>query len=163
PHSSFVQAGAELGIPGLALFVVMIAAAFRALRSEQLGQPRATNRGKRSPLAQSLTAALVGFTVGAFFLSLAYTDLLYTLVALAASNLDWYRWRADQLVARLRALGFDDLSSGMARVVEVGCGPIGIISFFPGRERVGIDPLEPFYSTNPVLTRLRDPLVRYLR
>jgi multisubunit Na+/H+ antiporter MnhC subunit len=36
------------------------------------------------PLAQALTGALIGFAVGAFFLSLAYTDALYTLVALAA-------------------------------------------------------------------------------
>ena len=84
-HNSFVQAGAELGIPGLVLLVAVIAAAFRALYSEQVGQLGVTNREKRSPLAQSLTAALVGFTVGAFFLSFAYSDLLYTLVALAAA------------------------------------------------------------------------------
>jgi hypothetical protein len=36
-----------------------------------------------SRLAQSLMAALVGFVVGAFFLSLAYSDMLYCLVALA--------------------------------------------------------------------------------
>lgn len=32
----------------------------------------------------ALTAALLGFVVGAFFLSLAYSEMLYTLVALAA-------------------------------------------------------------------------------
>jgi hypothetical protein len=36
-----------------------------------------------SRLAQSLMAALVGFVVGAFFLSLAYSDMLYTLTAFA--------------------------------------------------------------------------------
>jgi hypothetical protein len=36
-------------------------------------------------LAQSLMAAMVGFAVGGFFLSLAYTDFLYCLVALAAA------------------------------------------------------------------------------
>jgi hypothetical protein len=30
-----------------------------------------------------LTASLIGFAVGAFFLSLAYTEMLYTLIALA--------------------------------------------------------------------------------
>ena len=30
-----------------------------------------------------LTASLIGFVVGAFFLSLAYTEMLYTLIALA--------------------------------------------------------------------------------
>jgi len=85
PHSSFIQTGAELGIPGLALFIGIIAAAFRALRNEHLGPQWTTNRAKRSPLAQSLTAALVGFTVGASFLSLAYADMFYALVALAAA------------------------------------------------------------------------------
>jgi len=37
---------------------------------------------KLSRLAQSLMAAIVGFAVGAFFLSLAYADMLYMLIAL---------------------------------------------------------------------------------
>jgi len=32
----------------------------------------------------ALTASLLGFVVGAFFLSLAYSEMLYTLIALAA-------------------------------------------------------------------------------
>jgi hypothetical protein len=34
-------------------------------------------------LTQALTASLIGYVVGAFFLSLAYAELLYTLIALA--------------------------------------------------------------------------------
>ena len=34
-------------------------------------------------LTQALTASLIGFAVGAFFLSLAYHEMLYTLVALS--------------------------------------------------------------------------------
>jgi hypothetical protein len=34
-------------------------------------------------LAPALTASLIGFVVGAFFLSLAYSEILFTLVALA--------------------------------------------------------------------------------
>jgi O-antigen ligase len=70
PHNSFVQVAAELGIPGLTLYIAVIASAFRALR-------RAT------PLTPALTASLLGFVVGSFFLSLAYSDMFYTLVALA--------------------------------------------------------------------------------
>jgi hypothetical protein len=36
-------------------------------------------------LTQALTAALIGFVVGAFFLSLAYSELLYMLLAFAAA------------------------------------------------------------------------------
>jgi len=82
-HNSFIQAGAELGIPGLLLFVALIASAFASLRRVA---GRALRAGPSainvSRLAQSLMAALVGFVVGAFFLSLAYSDMLYTLAAL---------------------------------------------------------------------------------
>lgn len=82
-HNSFIQAGAELGIPGLLLFVAVIVSAFRALR-------RVSRAGARvdeplPELAQALTASLLGFVVGACFLSLAYAEMLFALVALAAS------------------------------------------------------------------------------
>jgi O-antigen ligase len=74
-HNTFIQAGAELGVPGLILFAGVIACAFLAVR-------RARRSG--AVLAPAITASLVGFVVGAFFLSLAYSEILYTLVALAA-------------------------------------------------------------------------------
>lgn len=80
----------------------------------------------------------------------------------SASQLDWYSWRADQLKARLIRAGRPDLADGSAAVVEVGCGPIGTVSYFPGRERVAVDPLEGFYSSDPVLSELRSPAVRYM-
>jgi len=82
-HNSFLQVGAELGIPGLLLFIGLIATAFTSLR-RVARRPLAASppAGDVSRLAQSLMAALVGWVVGAFFLSLAYTDMLYTLVAL---------------------------------------------------------------------------------
>jgi O-antigen ligase len=83
-HNSFIQVGAELGIPGLMIFVGILASAFAALRStrriaRRAGGPFAAG----AELAQALTAALIGFVVGAFFLSLAYSEMLYTLVALS--------------------------------------------------------------------------------
>ena len=84
PHNSFVQVGAELGVPGLVLFVGMIASAFVALRRSGRGH------GERGgpdqvpvELTQALTASLIGYVVGAFFLSLAYAEFLYSLIALA--------------------------------------------------------------------------------
>lgn len=70
PHNSYLQIAAELGIPGFLLYVAVIVSAFRALR-------RAT------PLTPALTASLIGFVVGSFFLSLAYSEMLYTLLAFA--------------------------------------------------------------------------------
>jgi len=83
-HNSFVQVGAELGIPGLVFFVGAIVSALVALRRVARSALRIGPAAIRvSRLAQSLTAALVGFIVGGFFLSLGYSDMLYTLLALA--------------------------------------------------------------------------------
>jgi O-antigen ligase len=74
PHNSFVQVGAELGVPGLLLFLAMLWTAVRGLR------------GSADPgFAVALVAALVAFAVGGFFLSLAYKEMLYTLLALCVS------------------------------------------------------------------------------
>lgn len=83
-HNSFIQVGAELGVPGLLFFLGWLAGVFGSLR-------RVTRQAARTSaapidaarLAQALVAALVGFLVGAFFLSLPYSDVLYTLGALA--------------------------------------------------------------------------------
>lgn len=83
-HNSFVQAAAEIGVPGLLLFICLIATTFRSLRGvAQLHRAVPPPAMDPSRLAQSLMAALVGFVVGSFFLSLAYMDMLYTLAALA--------------------------------------------------------------------------------
>jgi O-antigen ligase len=85
-HNSYVQVGAELGIPGLCFFTGMIVSAWVGLlrRRRWSGGPDAAPDPRGRPLAQALAAALLGFAVGAFFLSLAYLEALYVLVALAA-------------------------------------------------------------------------------
>jgi O-antigen ligase len=85
PHNSYLQVAAELGVPGLLMFVGLIASAFRALRLSSRSEDAEANPRKiRRPLTQALTASLIAFVVGAFFLSLAYSEMLYTLVALTA-------------------------------------------------------------------------------
>jgi O-antigen ligase len=81
-HNSFVQVGAELGLPGLILFLCIITSAFRFLaRARRVGG--GTQGAHHTQLSQALTAALIGFVVGAFFLSLAYSEMFYALIALA--------------------------------------------------------------------------------
>jgi O-antigen ligase len=83
-HNSYVQVGAELGIPGLLLFVGMIASAFVALRStRRAGAGSEANRARE--LTQAIAASLTGFVVGAIFLSLAYSEILFTLIALVVA------------------------------------------------------------------------------
>jgi putative inorganic carbon (HCO3(-)) transporter len=92
-HNSFLQAGAELGVPGLVFFVAIIVSAFRALRRSSR---RDAALSTRPEIAQALTGSLIGFAVGAFFLSLAYSEMLYMLLALAVGlqkvTVDRYRW-----------------------------------------------------------------------
>jgi O-antigen ligase len=84
PHNSFVQVGAELGIPGLILFVAIIASALASLRRSAKNERALTDAGESRPhLTPALTAALLGFVFGSFFLSLAYAEMLYTLLALS--------------------------------------------------------------------------------
>jgi len=105
PHNTLVQVGAELGMPGLLLFLGMFGTAFASLR--RVGRyARSLSPPARdlSRLAQTLMAALVAFFVGAFFLSLAYTDMLYTLVAFVLALGKVARARdADAMPARGRA------------------------------------------------------------
>jgi len=84
PHNTFLQVAAELGIPGLIFFIGIIASAFGALRrSGRRGDAVAGARESHPQLTQALTGSLIGFVVGSVFLSLAYSEMLYTLVALA--------------------------------------------------------------------------------
>jgi O-antigen ligase len=82
-HNSYILAGAELGIPGLVFFIAMIVSAFRALRGPARRKGYVVVQEGRE-LRQAVTASLIGFIVGAFFLSLTYHEMLYTLIALAA-------------------------------------------------------------------------------
>lgn len=83
PHNSFVQIGAELGVVGLAIYAAFIISAFVALRRSGGGEPESGAPQDAQALTPALTASLMGFVIGSFFLSLAYSEMLYTLVALA--------------------------------------------------------------------------------
>ena len=83
-HNSFVEIGAELGVPGLLFFAGVLITTFGALRAVRQAAPRVAPLGPGPPrLAHALMASLVGFTVGAFFLSFAYEAMLYTVAAFA--------------------------------------------------------------------------------
>jgi len=84
PHNAYIQLGAELGIPGLLFFLALITSAMATLRFVERAHAAAHGRAAMpARLSQSLLASLVGYVVGAFFLSLAYAGMLWTLAALA--------------------------------------------------------------------------------
>lgn len=79
-----------------------------------------------------------------------------------AAQIDFYEWRAGELVKRLRGLGEGGLVDGTRRFVELGSGPVGVLPFLPAKVKVAVDPLNRFYSSNPALTSFRKPDVTYI-
>jgi SAM-dependent methyltransferase len=79
----------------------------------------------------------------------------------AGGALDFYQWRAGELVRRLREEGQEGLADGTRTVVEIGAGPVGVAGFFPAHRRIAVDPLEGFYRTNEMLAQKRVPDVDY--
>jgi O-antigen ligase len=80
PHSSYWQAAAEMGVPGVAIFVGLLVAAGRAAFRLWRPPPRAPSAYHRP----ELFAALLGFLVSAAFLSHAYLAELFVLLGLIA-------------------------------------------------------------------------------
>ena len=72
-HNSYVQIGAEVGLPALLVFTWMLVSAYIAAR--RIGR-RAALRDDQL-LGQCFAALVVGYVVGCFFLSQAYSTYLY--------------------------------------------------------------------------------------
>jgi O-antigen ligase len=86
-HNSFVLIGAEAGVGGLVLFVVMLGSSFMRLgriRRRSLGDPVVTVADVA--FARTLMASLVAFCVSGFFVSATYFAYLYVIVGLAIAH-----------------------------------------------------------------------------
>jgi O-antigen ligase len=71
PHNIFIQAGAELGLLGLSLYLLMIIATFRTnYQTRKLA--RSQGDDFTEAIAYSFDAAMVGFLVSAQFVSVLY-------------------------------------------------------------------------------------------
>jgi probable O-glycosylation ligase (exosortase A-associated) len=99
-HNSFMQVGAELGFAGLAFYLGMLVTGFTALRAARRARDGDADTMRAPELAQAVTAALIGFVVGSFFLSLAYSEMLYTLLALAVGLYKLERLTVSRTAAR---------------------------------------------------------------
>jgi O-antigen ligase len=84
-HNTWLQVLAEAGIPGLVLFVLMVARALRtSLRAHRI-LSAAEVRSPVQPVAYGLVAAIAGFCTAGMFLSQGFTWSIYVIVALAAA------------------------------------------------------------------------------
>jgi predicted ATP-grasp superfamily ATP-dependent carboligase/O-antigen ligase len=106
PHNSYIQALSELGIGGITLWLIMIPGAVVALVKLRRRLPRGWARGDPEEqylylATQYLAVGALGFAFGSFFLTFAFTDVTYYMVATIAGL---YLAVEDKL-ARDRALG----------------------------------------------------------
>ena len=79
-HNTYLEFSAEAGIPSLILFIMLIVEAFRNLTF-----CRTVSIGPFWYLTGALRCSLVGYLVGAFFLSTAYHGSFYLLLAYSAA------------------------------------------------------------------------------
>lgn len=89
PHNSYVQAGAETGFIGFAIWIAMITGAIVAMRLMPKRLPQEWRNGTPSErfcyLAPTyLSTAMVSFAATSFFLSFAWMDVIYLLCAFTA-------------------------------------------------------------------------------
>ncbi|MEO6211588.1 MAG: O-antigen ligase family protein [Gemmatimonadaceae bacterium] len=94
-HNSFLETGAELGIPGLAVFLAMLVVTGVSLsRISKRGKFRRWVSTREISLAQMLIAAIVGFAISGIFVSAEYFAYLYFLLALSVGLIKLVRMRA---------------------------------------------------------------------
>jgi O-antigen ligase len=87
PHNSYVEAGSELGIPGLLTWVSLVLGGIFAPLMFRRRLPKCWRRGSESErFIYSATGffavAMVGFAVTSFFVSFAWMDPIYLMAAL---------------------------------------------------------------------------------
>jgi O-antigen ligase len=84
-HNAYTQVSSELGVLGLAAYLIFIVSAFRKLGAIEHTQMRANERDWFYYLAIGLQGSLAAFMVTSFFGSVAYIWYVYYLVAYAVA------------------------------------------------------------------------------
>ncbi len=79
-HNSYVEIGAEIGVAGLILFLMLLYRSYYTARHEiRRGEARTS---ERSAMGEALGGAVIGYAVTGFFLSQAFAAFSYFIFAL---------------------------------------------------------------------------------
>src|ERR1051325_7240174 len=82
-HNSYTQVGAELGIPALAVYVMLMVTSLKQLRRIERETYEKRRQSKYYGLAIGLEASMVAYIITSFFISVAFNWNLYYLVCFA--------------------------------------------------------------------------------
>jgi putative inorganic carbon (HCO3(-)) transporter len=94
PHNIFIEAGAELGFPGLLAFIALIALTFKTnARTRRLASASPDWGGPLKGFARGLDAALIGYLVSGFFVTVLYYPYFWMSLSMTAA-LHLIAWRA---------------------------------------------------------------------
>lgn len=88
-HNSYIQAGAELGVPGLILWCMLLFGGIRGMLRLRRSLPVSWRQGSQEQrflllATMYLAVAMVGFAVSSAFVSFAWLDIVYILGAFMA-------------------------------------------------------------------------------
>lgn len=84
-HNAFTQVSAELGLLGLAAYLIFMISPFRKLGAIERTQFDVGKAGWFYYLAIGLQASIIGYMVSSFFASVAYNWFIYYLIAYAVA------------------------------------------------------------------------------
>jgi O-antigen ligase len=84
-HNVYLEYAADLGLPGLALFLLLLRACWKRARAVRREAASVTELATLSILAGGIELALVGFAVAAFFYPVAYHAFFYYPAGLAVA------------------------------------------------------------------------------
>ena len=74
------------------------------------------------------------------------------------TGIDWYRIFSEEV--ERYTTPFLKISNN-TRILEIGSGPAGALTFLHSDNKYAIDPLEDFFATKPEWVQHRDPRVKY--
>jgi O-antigen ligase len=81
-HNTFLEIGAELGMPAMLMFVALLITTYRSLEKVRRQAVRSGTRLFEGAAA-GIQCGLVGYSVGAFFVSVEYEKLLWLLIGVS--------------------------------------------------------------------------------
>jgi O-antigen ligase len=84
-HNAFTQVSSELGLLGLAAYLVFMISPFRKLRAIERKCSDANEHNWFYYVSIGLQASIVGYWVSSFFASVAYNWFIYYLIAYAVA------------------------------------------------------------------------------